>query len=313
LPIQLLDRWQRIWYRAMRRTCEAFSLSIVCWSATLPILILQEHHVSLVAIFTNLVVVPLATAVMLLGVAAMLLSSLSGWITACLNSTSWLITKAILMVLHGASLIPWQSVNVSVSSLIQPDRVTALCEGSGQVTHVHLRGQDWLINTGKLSQWRAITQPYLQSQGVNRLSTLILSDPHAREAADQAKSGFQVDNVFSSMAILVHLGQFRVLILPDLAEQTLTNLKCDHADVVYCAHLSARRLPRDLIVAKLSPSVLVLNGTKAEINTNSLGGQTGPKCFYLKRDGAVTTASMDDELVIQTYRGSEFRLRSLSR
>jgi ComEC/Rec2-related protein len=313
LPIQLLDHWQRIWYRAMHQTCEVFSLSFVCWGATLPILILQEHHVSLIAIFANLVVVPLATAVMLLGVAAMLLSSLSRWITACLNNTSWLITKAILVILHGASLIPWQSVNVSASGLMQPDRVTALCEASGRVIHVHLKGQDWLINTGKLSQWRAITQPYLQSQGINRLGTLILSDAHARGAVDQAKSEFQVGNVLSSVAILVHLGQFRVLILPDLTEQTLTNLQCGHADVVYCAHLPAQRLLHDSIVAKLSPSALVLNGTKAEITANSLHGQTGPRCFYVRRDGAVTTALVDSELVIQSYRGSEFRLRSLSR
>ena len=309
LPTQLLDRWQRIWCRAMHQTCELFSLSIVCWSATLPILIFQEHHVSLVAIFANLVVVPLATAVMLLGVAAMLLSSLSGWITACLNNTSWLITKTILIVLHGASLIPWQSVNVSVSGLMQPDHVTALCEGSGHVIHVHLKNQDWLINTGKLSQWRGITQPYLQSQGINRLDNLIFSDTHAPEAIDQAKSEFKVDNTFPSMAILVHLGQFRVLILPDLTEQTLANLKCDHADVVYCAHLPARRFPYDSIVAKLSPNVLVLNGTKAEITANSLHGQTSPRCFYIRRDGAVTTTLLDGELVIQSYRGSEIRLR----
>jgi ComEC/Rec2-related protein len=313
LPIQLLDRWQRIWYGAMHQTCEVFSLSIVCWSATLPILILQEHHVSLVAIFANLVVVPLATAVMLLGVAAMLVSCLSGWIAACLNNTSWLITKAILIVLHGASLIPGQSINVSVSGLMQPDRVTALCEASGRVIHVHLNGQDWLINTGKLSQWRAITQPYLQSQGINRLGTLIFSDAHAREAMDQAKSEFQVDNVLSSVAILVHLGRFRVLILPDLTEQILTSLQCDHADVVYCTHLPAQRFLHNSIVAKLSPNVLVLNGTKAEITANSLKGPTSPKCFYVRRDGAVTTALLDGELVIQGYRGSEFRLRSLSR
>jgi ComEC/Rec2-related protein len=313
LPIQLLHPWQRFWHRAIRQSCEVFSLSIVCWGATLPILVLQEHHVSLVAIFANLLVVPLATTVMLLGVAVMLLSSLSGWLAACLNNTSWLITKAILIVLHGASLIPWQSLNVSVTELVQPDRVTALCERSGHVIHVHLRNQDWLINTGKLSQWRAITQPYLQSQGVNRLDTLIVSNAHAREATDQAKSEFHVESVLSSAAILVHLGQFRVLILPDLTEQTLANLKCDHADVVYCTHFPTQRFPRNSIVTKLSPNVLVLNGTKAEITSNSLNGQTSPKCFYLKRDGAVTTALLDGELVIQSYCGSEFRLRSLSR
>jgi hypothetical protein len=78
---------------------------------------------------------------------------------------------------------------------------------------------------------------------------------------------------------------------------------------VYCAHLPARRFPYDSIVAKLSPNVLVLNGTKAEITANSLHGQTSPRCFYIRRDGAVTTALLDGELVIQSYRGSEIRLR----
>ena len=158
-----------------------------------------------------------------------------------------------------------------------PDRVTALCERSGHVIHVHLKGQDWLINTGKLAQWRAITQPYLQSQGVNRLHDLIFCDAHAREAIDQAKSEFHVDNVFSSETILVHLGQFRVLILPDLTEQTLANLECDHADVVYCAHLPARRFPRRLdrrqIVAQCSRSERHQSGNHREF----LGRSNQPK------------------------------------
>jgi ComEC/Rec2-related protein len=313
LPIQLLERWQRILYRTIHRTCEVVSLSIVCWCATLPILIFQEHRVSLVAIFANLLVVPLATTVMLLGVAAMLFSSLSGWIAACLNNTCWLITKVILMILHGAALVPCHSINVSLSSLIQPDRVTVLCEGSGQVIHVHLKGHDCLVNTGRLSQWRAITEPYLQSQGVNRLDTLILCNAHPREATDQAKSEFQVDKVISSEAVLVRLGQFRVLILPDLNQQTLSTLKCDHADVVYCAHLQGQRLTQNSLVAKLSPSVLVLGGSKAQISANSFGAQTRPKCFCLRRDGAITAALRDGDLFIHSYRGSELRLRSLSR
>ena len=59
--MRLLRPWQRAWHKAMLQTCEALSLSLVCWSGTLPILILQEHHISLVAILTNLLVVPPAT------------------------------------------------------------------------------------------------------------------------------------------------------------------------------------------------------------------------------------------------------------
>jgi ComEC/Rec2-related protein len=365
LPLRLLRPWQRAWHSATLRACEVFSLSAVCWGATAPILIFQEHHLSLVAIFANLLVVPLATTVMLLGVAGLVAGSLLRSIAVCLNNTGWLITKLILAILHSATLVPWHSVNISPAALLQPDRVTALLEGSDHVIHLHLKDRDWLINTGKLSQWRSLTEPYLQSQGVNRLEELILCDAAAHEAEilEQVNNDFQVGKVVPSFlpqaetrtvrfqvephdptadtdasaglvdilpsdqigqseialgepaieAILVHLKQFRILILPSVSETSLAILKCDHADVVYCGRLQGRHFPRNLILAKLSPSILVLNGTKIEVTANSPNNPLGPKCFYVKQDGAVTTSLVGDQLVIRGYRGSEFRLRSLSR
>jgi ComEC/Rec2-related protein len=365
LPLRLLRPWQRVWHRATFRACEVFSLSTVCWGATAPILIFQEHHLSLVAIFANLLVVPLATTVMLLGVAGLLAGSLLRSVAVCLNNTGWLITKLILAILHSATLVPWHSVNISPTALLQPDRVTALLEGSDHVIHLHLENGDWLINTGKLSQWRSLTEPYLQSQGVNRLEKLILcgAPAHEAEILEQVNNDFQVGKVVPSFlpqaktrtagfqveiheptaardtsarlveifpsdqtgqsestlreqaieAIMVHLKQFRVLILPNLSEACLAVLKCDHADVVYCGRLQGRHFPRNLILAKLSPSILVLNGTKTEVTANSQNNPSSPKCFYVKQDGAVTTSLLGDQLVVRGYRGSEFRLPSLSR
>ncbi len=366
LPIRLLQPWQRIWHKAMLEVCEVLSLSTVCWGATAPILIFQEHHLSMVAIFANLVVVPLAMTVMLLGIAGLLAGSIARSIAVCFNNTGWLITKLILAILHAATSMPYHSVNVSPSALWQSDRVTALSEGSEHVIHLHIKGRDWLINTGKLSQWHSLTEPYLQSQGVNRLDELILYDASAHgeaEILEQVKNALEVDKIapffrrhaesriprFRAVqgdptiadgtcpqpieilssnqpgssetpsdqpalgAILVHLGQFRVLILPDVSEASIIDLKCGHADVVYCGRLGARRFPRNLMSAKLSPSVLVLNGTKPEVVANLLDGSSGPKCFYLKRDGAITTALQENDLVIRAYRGTEVRLRSLTR
>jgi competence protein ComEC len=365
LPMRLLPPWQRSCHKAMLHTCESFSLSAVCWGATAPILILQEHHISLVAIFVNLLVVPLATAVMLLGVTGLLAGSISMSIAVCINNTGWLITKLVLLILQTATLVPCHSMNVSPSSLLQPDRVTALAEGSDHVIHLHVKGRDWLINTGKLSQWRGITEPYLQSQGVNRLDELILCDasPHEGAILEQVNNEFQIAKIVPSSqgqpeaqmrrfrvgqsdssadpsetaglveifssdqparsetsigvpaieAILVHLDRFRVLILPTVTEGSLTALKCDHADVVYCGRLRGRRFPRNLMIAKFSPSILVVNGTKPELVANSQDGSSSPKCFYVKQEGAVTTALLNGELVIRSYRGSEFRLQSLRR
>jgi beta-lactamase superfamily II metal-dependent hydrolase len=365
LPMRLLAPWQRTWHQGMLHTCEILSLSTVCWGATAPILIYHEHRLSLVAIFANLLVVPLATAVMFLAVAGLLAGTISSSIAGCLNNTSWLLTKLILWILHAAILIPWHSVNVSPSNLLQPDHVTALAEGSDHVIHLHVKGHNWLINTGKLSQWHSLTEPYLQFRGVNRLDELVLCEayPHVDSILELVNSEFQVARfVWSSQAqakdsinlcqagqgqlsnnatakddpveilfadqpapsetsrgqpavaaILVHLEKFRILILPTVTEASLIALKCDQADVVYCGRLGSRRFPRDLIVNKLSPSILVLNGTKPEVIANTRDGPSSTKCFYVKQDGAITTELLNRELVIRSYRGSEFRLRSLSR
>jgi competence protein ComEC len=362
LPTRLLSPWQRTWHKVLLQTCETLSLSTICWAATAPILIFQEHHISLVAIFANLLVVPLATTVMLLGVTGLAAGSISRSLAICLNNTGWLITKFILLILRTAMLVPWHTMNVCPSSLLQPDRVTALSEGSDHVLHLHVKGHDWLVNTGKLSQWRSLTEPYLQSQGVNRLDVLLCGAPAQQaQVLEQANSEFEVGKIFPSFiwqpeaqiqrsrleqsnpstdpgttaglieilsgnqadgsetpirepaiaAVLVHLDQFRVLILPTVTAASVTALKCDHADVVYCGRLLGRRFPRDLMIAKLSPSILVLNGTKPEVIANSGDSHSIPRCLYLKQDGAVTTALLNGELVIRSYRGSEFRLRSL--
>ncbi len=365
LPTRLLPPWQRTWHKVILQTCEILSLSTICWGATAPILIFQEHHISLVAIFANLLVVPLATTVMLLGVTGLLAGSISRSLAICFNNTGWLITKFILLILRTAMLVPCHTMNVCPSSLLQPDRVTALSEGSDHVIHLHVKGRDCLINTGRLSQWRRLTEPYLQSQGVNRLDEVLLcgTPTHQAQVLEQANSEFEVGRIVPSSrwqpgaqiqrsrlersspstdpgataglieifsanqaggsetsmgepaiaAVLVHLDQFRVLILPTVTEASLTSLKCDHADVVYCERLLGRRFPRNLMIAKLSPSILVLNGTKPEVTANSGDSHSIPRCFYLKQDGAVTTALLNGELVIRTYRGSEFRLRNLSR
>jgi competence protein ComEC len=364
LPMRLLAPWQRTWHRAMLHICEILSLSTVCWGATAPILIYQEHRLSLVAIFANLLVVPVATAVMFLAVAGLLAGTISISIAGCLNNTCWLLTKLILWILHAATLIPCHSVNISPSNLLQPDHITALAEGSDHVIHLHVKGHDWLINTGKLSQWRSLTEPYLQFRGVNRLDELLLCEayPHVESILELVKSEFQVAEIWPSeaqikgpmnlsqsgqgqpsndaiakddrveilfadqpapsemssgktvvAAILVHLEKFRILILPTVTEASLMALKCDHADVVYCGRLGSRRFPRDLMVNKLSPSILVLNGTKPEVIANVRDGPSTTRCFYVKRDGAITTELLNRELVIRGYRGSEFRLRSLRR
>ena len=317
LPLPLLRPWQRFWLKFTERSCEALSLCIICWAATLPILILHEHHISLVAILANLVVVPLATVVILLGVAAMLSSNLSSAIVVCLNNTSWLLTKAILLALRAAVMLPCHSVNVSPATVLQNDRVTILYEPSELVLHVHEQDHDWLINTGKESHWTRITEPYLQSQGVNRIARIVLCRPFVRQAEtiEQARRTFAIDETVSNgtTPIPIKLGKFQILVLPELDEEIVNALPERHVDVVCYGRVRTRHVPYDALITKLAPDLVISSGTKLDIAADSNHGNAGPHYLHLKQDGAITAERGDEGLLVHTFRGTEFRLTSRSR
>src|SRR5262249_23212111 len=283
------------------------------------ILALHEHRISLVAVFANMAVVPLASLVMLLGVAAMASAMLFSGIAVCINNASWLITKIILMILRAAMVLPCHAVNVSPASVLQKDRVTILCEASELVLHIHEQNRDWLVNTGKPSHWARITEPYLQSQGINRLDKVILSStgPLRTETLERVRRSVKIDEIVSkskdASPIPILLGKFRVLILPELSEKIVSALPKEHVDLVCYGRVRTRHSPRDSLVAKITPDVVISSGTKTEIATDSNRSQASPRYLYLKRDGAITAEQNGDNLLVYTFCGTELRLTARSR
>jgi hypothetical protein len=100
-----------------------------------------------------------------------------------------------------------------------------------------------------------------------------------------------------------------MLILGEISDRLAAELPEVHADVVYCMHSSTRNLRA--ILSKLEPKVVILNGNKAEFGIRSTAD--APFCFYLKENGAVTTAVVGEELVVADMTGRQVRLPSLSR
>jgi ComEC/Rec2-related protein len=316
LPLQLLRPSQRFCLKSAQRACEALSLCIVCWVATLPILALTEHRISLVAVLANMAVVPLASLVMLLGVAAMVSATFSGGIVVCINNASWLITKIILMILRAAVMLPCHGVNVSPANVVQNDRVTILCEAPELVLHVHEKNRDWLVNTGKPSQWDRITEPYLRSQGINRLEKVFLSrmGQLRPEAFERVRRSFKIDEIASlASPIPIQLGKFRILILPELREEIVNALPKEHVDLVCYGRVRTRHPPREALIAKITPDIVISSGTKTEIATSSKHDQACPRYLYLKHDGAITANQNGDNLFVHTFCGTELHLTARSR
>jgi ComEC/Rec2-related protein len=337
LPVQFLNPVQKIGHRIAAHGCELLSMSLVCWLATLPILILRDHRVSTVSVLANVIVVPIASIVMTLAVVTLVVAPASAWVASCFNNTSWLLTKVILFVLHAVTVIPYHSVNIGAPS--PPAYVTALYPRSGHIFHVHLDGRDLLFTGGTASSWNLVARPYLEWRGINRLNTLIVTnarrsrvpeeasklfvidqsirlDPHRTDAHELAGEipGLQVVPCHEIAGatveqFVVKLGKFRMLILTDVSDRLAAELPEGRFDVVYCMHSSSHN-PRS-ILSNIAPRIVILTGTKPELGIRS--ASDAPICFYLKEGGAVTTAVQGDKLVVEDVTGRQVRLRSLNR
>ena len=337
LPIQFLNPVQKIGHRIAVHACELMSLSFVCWLATLPILILRDHRVSTVSVLANTMVVPIASIVMTLAVVTLLAAPLSSWLASCFNNSTWLLTKMILFVLHTVTAIPYHSVNIG--GVAPPSYVTALHPRSGHMFHAHLAGRDLLFTGNSFTSWNLVARPYLEWRGVNRLNMLIVANAQRSRVPDQASKWFPIDvsvrlephqsglsalqgkipsiqivpchetAAVESLQFVVTLGEFHMLILSEVNDQLVAELPDTRADIVYCMHSSSRNLRS--ILSKLAPRVAIFNGSKAELGLRST--PDGPICFYLKENGAVTTAIMGKELVVTDMAGHQVRLRSLKR
>jgi len=185
------------------------------------------------------------------------------------------------------------------------------------VLHVHEANQDWLVNTGKLSHWNRITAPYLQSQGINRIAKIVFCRALSRQAEilEQAKGSFAIAETASASGspIQIKLGEFRVLILPEIDEAIVNGLPNERIDVVCYGRVRSRHIPRDSLIAKLAPSVVISSGTKMEIVADSKRDNAGAHFLHLKQDGAITAERSGDDLLVHTFLGTEFRLTSRSR
>ena len=99
--------------------------------------------------------------------------------------------------------------------------------------------------------------------------------------------------------------------LPELSEEIVNALPNEHVDLVYCGRARSRHIPRDSLVAKVTPQVVISSGTKAEIAGNSIREQV--HYLYLKQDGAITAERSGSDLFIHAFCGTVLRLTARSR
>lgn len=185
--------------------CLAASLGITlaAWLGSVLFTAGYFHLFSASAILANMLAVPLAFAVLALGLASALSSLVSAAAGVLFNNANFCCAKLLLLVVHGFSELPGGHTFVELPGRESAPacEITVLDVGAGAAIHIRSGEQDWLIDGGPLPLYSRRTLPYLRSRGINRLDALLLTHGDAR-------------HIGAASAILDDLAPRRILDVP---------------------------------------------------------------------------------------------------
>lgn len=181
IPRQLLGKWRlRVWETA-RWAGGLVSVSLAAWIGSLPLTIAYFNLISLAAIPTNIVIVPLAFFTLALAAGSISVGWAVPFLADILNHANLAITKVIIGVVSAAAAVPGGHFYVAAPMpRDQVAAVTVMDFGSGGGTVIRTRNGVWLIDGGETYHGRTTLLRYLRSLGVNRLAGVVLTHGDAR-------------------------------------------------------------------------------------------------------------------------------------
>ena len=217
LPRELLTPAQEWEEKFWRRASLLLGATIAATLVSEPITALDFHQVTPISVLANLVVVPLAGLITIVGTLALTSSLVSTTCAALFNNANWLFAKILIAFVGFLAHEPGASLNVpDLRTLATP--LPSLVVAPVQDTTcllLRLPGKAWLFNTGRENPARGATSHLLQYYGINRLEGLVLTQIGV------------ADN--GGAEIIAHDFHPRRLVLPTLAtrsplQKTLTAL-----------------------------------------------------------------------------------------
>ena len=177
---------------------------------------------------------PIAFAVLALGVATLLSAPI--WIAGAiwLNNANWLCGQALLAVVRFFAELPGGHLYVEIPRLPSPPtcEFTVLDLDAGGATHIRAGGRDWLFDCGHSARYPQVVLPYLRSRGVNRLDGLLLTHGDVQHigAAPLLVSDFAPREIVD--APLKDRSSARRALHCDLAAKRLGKSVCRQGDVI---------------------------------------------------------------------------------
>ena len=175
---RLLWNWRQRWIAVSSgMLAGTLGVTLSAWIGSLFFTAGYFHLFSPSGILANLIAVPIAFAVLALGVATLVAAPLWKMGVVLLNNANWLFAKSLLFVVRVFALMPGGHVYVEVPRVeTRPAvEITVLDLGDGGAAHLRAGGREWLFDCGSGPHYAQAVLPYLRSRGVNRLDGLLLT------------------------------------------------------------------------------------------------------------------------------------------
>lgn len=186
---RLLYPWRFRALKGARATALLFATSLAAWLGSLPLMAWYFHQVTLIGLIANVVVVPLAGVIVVLGAIALALAPLSAALTVAVNNANWLLVKLLVWAVTSFAQVPGGCFYIpDLSVTWRPDAPEFVCLQTGSTTPLLIRyqGRSWLVNTGTESQFKYVTNPLRKFYGVNACELAVLTELSSPQAGGAA-------------------------------------------------------------------------------------------------------------------------------
>lgn len=176
LPEKLLTSSQRYFLKAGKAFAALVAVSMAAWMGSLFLTLGYFHMVSLTALPANLIAVPISFCIMAVALLSLMAAPFSAWVTAVYNQANWLLSKVLLAVISFCASIPGSFFYVKTPQFPAPIAEIVIFDfGAGGCAGIFMDGKSFLLDVGPAFQHDNVLLPYLRSQGVHRLDSLLIS------------------------------------------------------------------------------------------------------------------------------------------
>lgn len=178
LPSRLLTRAERVRFAFWAEVSTLLAVSAAAWVGSFLPTLAYFHLVSFSALGANLLAVPLAFAVLSLGMLSLLTGGLLPWVAGAFNNANWALTKVLLLVVHGSALLPGGHWFAGTPPKPWPEMIVPDLRG-GSCAVIRDGFSTAILDTGRKKDAERVILPMLESLGVNRIGSLVVTSSSA--------------------------------------------------------------------------------------------------------------------------------------